>query len=68
MPQSIQDWLISEGFKIGDGEFIKDDIKIPFTDIIGYSVGSFKEKAFRRGWMKPPNAGVGKSLPYIGII
>ena len=66
MADSIQEWLISEGFTISSaepGHFYKGNIQIPFDEIIGYSVGSFKTKAYRRGWVKPPDQGVGKLPP-----
>ena len=65
MPQSIQGWLLSEGFKIEGDHFVKGDVKIPFTEIIGHSLHSFQTKAFRQGWAQPPNKGLGKPLPFV---
>jgi hypothetical protein len=54
---SIQDLLVSYGFQIDQdhGWFLKqtvgeEHIIIPFSELIGHTVGSFLGKAERRGW------------------
>lgn len=52
MPESIQDWLISEGFCVDqdNGCFQKGANKVPFSDIIGHSLDSFKKNLKSKGW------------------
>lgn len=57
MPQSIQEWLLKEGFTVEGDHFVKGTVKIPFAEIIGHSLESFKRKAFRQGWAHPPEKG-----------
>lgn len=54
---SIQDLLTSHGFQIDEdrGWFLKqtvgeEHIIIPFSELMGHTVGSFLGKAERRGW------------------
>ena len=65
MPQSIQEWLLKEGFTVEGDHFVKGTVKIPFAEIIGHSLESFKRKAFRQGWAHPPEKGLGKPLPFV---
>ena len=65
MPENIQDWLLSQGFTIEPDRFVKGEITLPFTELSGHSLGSFKTKAFRQGWVKPAEVGLGKPLPFV---
>ncbi len=57
---SIQDYLISIGFKAGDDTFARDFVTIPVAEIIGHTVDSFKRKAINKGWIQPEEVhGVG---------
>jgi len=55
--ESIQELLVSTGFTVDQeqGQFSKwhtgwQFISIPFAELAGHTVGSFREKAKRRGW------------------
>jgi len=55
--ESIQDLLVSTGFTVDQeqGQFSKwhtgwQFISIPFAELAGHTVGSFKDKAKRCGW------------------
>jgi hypothetical protein len=58
---SIQETLVDHyGFTIKGDTFVKDgymgEISIPFNEVIGHTVGSFLEKAKRRGWLQEESA------------
>jgi hypothetical protein len=64
--ESIQDFLVSLGFSIDleQGQFTKwitgwQYIHIPFSELAGHTVATFREKALKRGWLlteEPPSS------------
>ena len=71
---SIQDLLVSYGFQIDEdrGWFLKqtvgeEHIIIPFSELMGHTVGSFLGKAERRGWQLAAESAApsGQFAPFI---
>lgn len=61
MPDSIQEWLRSLGFSefyyLNPPHFGRPGSPdIPFTELAGHSVASFREKAKRKGWITEEEA------------
>lgn len=69
MSESISDWLEQHGWAINNdtqhfelaGDCEREGDRIPFSEIHGHTIGSFKEKAARKGWVLPKEIGVGKN-------
>ena len=59
MPESIQEYLQANGFKINETmqRFETASVSIPFGELRNHTVSSFKEKAIRQGWIKPQEQG-----------
>lgn len=54
MPESIQEVLHAHGYKENPAreQFERNGDIIPYEELRGYTVNSFREKAKRRGWLK----------------
>lgn len=59
MPESITDWLEQHGYTVNSEKqrFESAQYFIPFTEIRGHTVASFKETAARKGWVVPQETG-----------
>jgi hypothetical protein len=53
MPESIQDWLKKIGFSEDQASqtFRRYPIEFSFAELIGQTVGTFKNKAVAKGWV-----------------
>jgi hypothetical protein len=58
MPESIQEWLVSQGFSIdADNQYFRkyspsgDLTKIPVSALVGRSLAVFKILASKEGWV-----------------
>lgn len=49
--ESVQDYLIAQGFTINDGHFVKGAVIILAEDIIGHTPNTFAHKAREHGWV-----------------
>lgn len=68
MPASIQDVLYAAGYRENPTkeQFERGGDVIPYSELIGYTVDSFREKAKRKGWLREePVTGQRKLPPYL---
>jgi hypothetical protein len=49
--ESIQNFLISQGFTINGSNFVRGNIIIPSDALVGHSIASFQQKAIEHGWI-----------------
>lgn len=58
MPASIQEWLTGIGFQMWplSEVFERAGVRIPYTELAGHTVATFKEKAKRKGWVTEEEA------------
>ena len=56
--ESIQDWLVARGFQVDltSQAFFQwtndyQKVSIPFTELMGHTLNTFKEKSVRKGWV-----------------